>query len=202
MSLYDYNDDRLAKNKKRRRNENPCILCDEPTYDWDYMCTPCRKSWYLGKKKQADDARNIGRDKTEQVPIFTYWSFFYGWVKDKREHLDRYKINHRIREAAISLAGGEKQEFDNHFHSKARTLGMLKTHVGRPGYSGGGGEGSTVYRFPRRGTWKLLQDLTLAIRDLSNHHYNKGYMDGSNLLFRISSGELTVDEINERMTGK
>jgi len=161
-----YFDAKLNQKKKRRRNENPCFLCDEPTYDWDYMCTDCRKSWYLGGKNRKEEARLIGSDKIEQVPIFTYWSFFYDWVKDKRESLDRYKINHRIRDAAIKLAGGEEDEFD-HFFSKARTLGMLKTHVGRPGFSGGSGEGSRVYKFPRRGTLKLLQDLTYAIRDLA-----------------------------------
>jgi len=196
--MFEY---KLQQKEKRRRNQNPCFLCDEPTYDWDYMCSDCRKDWYNGGQKREEDARLIGRDKIEQVPVFQYWSFFYGWVKDKRESLDRYKINFRIKDAAIALAGGKEDEFD-HFFSKARTLGMLKTHVGRPGFSGGSGEGSRVYTFPRRGTWKLLQDLTCAIRDLANYHYNSGFQDGSSLLGRIAKGEVTVDEINKRMMGK
>ena len=176
--MYWTQDARLKHKKKRRRKENPCFLCDEPTYDWDYMCVACRKDWYLGGENRKKEARLIDRDKIEQVPIFRYWSFFYDWVKDKRESLDRYEINHRIRDAAIALAGGREEEFD-HFFSKARTLGMLKTHVGRPGFSGGSGEGSRVYKFPKRGTWKLLQDLTRAIRDLANYYYNRGFQDGS-----------------------
>lgn len=199
--MYWTQDARLKHKKKRRRKENPCFLCDEPTYDWDYMCTDCRKDWYVGKKNRKIEARQIDRDKIEQVPIFRYWSFFYDWVKDKRESLDSYKINHRIRDAAIKLAGGKEDEFD-HLFSKARALGMLKTHIGRPGFSGGSGEGSRVYKFPKRGTWKLLQDLTFAIRDLANYYYNKGWQDGSNLLGRIARGELSVDEINKRMMGK
>lgn len=199
--MYFTDDERLRQNKKSRRNEKPCFLCDEPTYDWDYMCHDCRKDWYRGGKKREDDARLIGRDKIEQVPILGYWSFIFGWTKDKREAFDRSKINSRIRDAVIKLAGGERDEFD-HYFSKARTLGMLKTHIGSPDNTSRSGEQSTVYKFPRRGTWKLLQDLTYAIRDLVNHHYNKGFQDGSNLLGRIARGEITVNEINERVRGK
>lgn len=199
--MYWTQDARLKHKKKHRRNENPCFLCDEPTYDWDYMCVDCRKDWYRGGQNRVEEARMIGRDKIEQVPVFGYWSFFFGWNKDKRESFDRSKINRRIRNAVIKLAGGKEEEFDR-FFSKARTLGMLKTHVGRPGATSNVNEGSRVFKFPRRGTWKLLQDLTYAIRDLANHHYNRGFMDGSSLLMRIASGELSVKEINERITGK
>ena len=196
-----YFDAKLNQKKKRRRNENPCFLCDEPTYDWDYMCTDCRKDWYRGGKKRKVDARLIGRDRIEQVPILGYWSFIFGWTKDRRESFDRSKINMRIRDAIIKLARGERDEFD-HYFSKARTLGVLKEHIGSPDNTSRTGEQSTVYKFPRRGTWKLLKDLTYAIRDLVNHHYNKGFQDGSSLLMRIANGEISVDEINKRMTGK
>jgi len=196
-----YFDAKLNQKKKRRRNQNPCFLCDEPTYDWDYMCTDCRKDWYRGGQNRIEEERAIGRDKIEQVPVFQYWAFFYDWMKDRRESFDRSKINSRIREAAIKLAGGKEDEFD-HFFSKARTLGMLKTHVGRPGFSGGSDEGSRVYTFPRRGTWKLLNDLTYAIRDLANYHFNDGFQKGSYLLGRIANGELSIEEINRRMIGK
>ena len=199
--MYWEQDARLKQKEKRRRNENPCFLCDEPTYDWDYMCRACRKDWYLGGKKREDDTRLIGRDRIEQVPILVYWSFIFGWTKDKRESFDRSKITSRIRDAAIALAGGEKDEFDRYF-SKARTLGMLKEHIGSPDNTTRSGEQSTVYRFPRRGTWKLLKDLTYAIRDLANHHYNKGFQDGSYLLRRIARGELSVNELNEKVRGK
>jgi len=194
-------EDKLHQKEKSRRSQNPCFLCDEPTYDWDYMCSDCRKDWYNGGQKREEDARLIGRDRIEQVPILSYWSFIFGWTKDRRESFDRSKINIRIRDAIIKLAGGEKDEFD-HYFSKARTLGMLKTHIGSPDNTSRSGESSTVYRFPRRGTWKLLQDLTYAIRDLVNHHYNSGFQDGSSLLGRIAKGEVTVDEINKRMMGK
>lgn len=199
--MFYLDDDKLRQKKKRRRNENPCFLCNELTYDWDYMCADCRKSWYLGGKKREEDARLIGSERIEQVPVLVYWSFFFGWVKDKMESLDRSEINDRIRKATIALADGEEDEFDR-FFSKARTLGMLKTHVGRPGDKGRSGEGSRVYRFPKRGTWKLLKDLTEAIRDLANCHYNSGFQDGHSLLRRIASGEVTVNDINERTRGK
>lgn len=193
-------DKKLNQKKKRRRNEKPCFLCGEPTCDWDYMCYECRKSWYLGRKKREKDARLVGSERIEQVPIINYWAFFYGWVKDKMQSLDRNEINSRIRSAVIALADGEEDEFDR-FFSKARTLGMLKTHIGKPGQLGGG-EDSRVYRFPKRGTWKLLKDLTEAIRDLANYHYNSGFQDGHSLLRRIASGEVTVNDINERTRGK
>ena len=143
--MYWTQDARLKHKKKRRRKENPCFLCDEPTYDWDYMCVDCRKDWYRGGQNRIKEDRMIGRDKIEQVPVFRYWSFFFGWGKDKRERFDRYEIAGRIRDAVIKLAGGKEEEFD-HFFSKARTLGMLKTHVGRPGATSRTGEQTSVYR--------------------------------------------------------
>ncbi len=188
-------DEKLREKEKSRRNENPCFICTEPTYDWDYLCRDCRKDWYAGRKSRLEAASLIGRDKPERIPIRHYWSFMYGW-SDKRDLThDRMDINGRIKRAVIALAGGKKDEFAPYFSN------IRAASIGSPNEKGGG-SGKDVYVFPKRGTWKILKELTFAIRDLANYNYNKGFQDGSGLLARIASGDLSIEDINRRMIGK
>lgn len=180
---------------KRRRQENPCVFCDKPTRDWDYICRQCREDWYQGKEARCAIENDGARRKDERIPVYSYWSYMY--FNNEDEPKTRNEIGYRIRQAALNLADGRKDEMAPYFGSKVGGL------VGRPNEGRGSyNEGHSVYIFPRRGTWKNLNDLNNAILDLVHYYYRDGYKHGRRLLHQIARGELTIEEINERMAKK
>jgi len=34
---------------KHRRKSKPCLLCEHPTHDWDYVCSTCRSDRETGR---------------------------------------------------------------------------------------------------------------------------------------------------------
>lgn len=192
---------KLKIKKKSRRQDNPCIMCDEPTRDWDYVCRSCREDWHDGRSAREDMAKRNNQMKDERVPVYLYWSYL---SFDNSANLDprrRNEINHDIKRAIIALAQGREDELTSYWNPRRSVHGnptRFVERVGRPDSHSSSNEGSSVYIFPRRGTWKLLRDLNRAILDLCQYHYINGYERGQRLLYQIARGELSVDEINDR----
>jgi len=194
---------KLKIKKKQRRQDNPCIMCEEPTRDWDYLCRLCREDWFDGVAARESVAARDGQVKDERVPIYSYWSYLFFDHKVKAG--DRTKITSRIKRAVIKLAEGREDELTSYWNPRKSVHGNPKRFVemvGRPNASGGSSEGSSIYIFPRRGTWKLLRDINAGIQDLCHYYYFQGYERGQRLLYQIARCELTMDEINERQAKK
>lgn len=190
---------KLKIKKKHRRQDNPCIMCEQPTRDWDYLCRHCREDWFDGVAARESVAARDGRTKDERVPIYLYWSYLF--FDNKADVGDRSDINSRIKKAIIDLAQGREDELTSYWNPRKSVHGnptRFVECVGKPNGSRGGSDGSSIYIFPRRGTWKLLRDLNRAILDICQYHYVRGYERGQRLLVQIARGEVTVDEINER----
>ena len=190
---------KLKIKKKQRRQDNPCILCTEPTRDWDYLCRHCREDWFDGVAARESVAARDGRVSDERVPIYQYWSYLF--FDNKAEPRRRTDISHELKAAVIKLAEGREDELTSYWNPRRSVHGNPSRHierVGRPNQSGGSNEGSSIYIFPRRGTWKLLRDINQAILDLCHYYYVDGYTHGQRLLHMIARGELSVDKINER----
>lgn len=136
-----------------------------------------------------EDEKNA--EKAEFIPIVWYW--WLGRSNKENERLDRSDITKRLRESAIRLGNGK--DLGRRYHPASHK------QIGKPYIPGH--EGSVnVYRFPRRGTWKTLIDLTTAVADLCRYYYEDGYRDGSRLLNRIIDGDISIKEINERAVGE
>ncbi len=192
-------EEKLKIRKKQRRRDNPCIMCEESTRDWDYLCSHCRMDWHDGKAARESVASRDGRVKDERVPIYSYWSYL---SFDKKGNADnRTKITGRIKRAVIKLAEGREDELTSSFNLRKSVHGNPQRHItliGRPNEGEGNRDRSSTYIFPRRGTGKLMRDINAGIQDLCRYHYIDGYERGRRLLYQITMGELTVDEINER----
>jgi len=190
---------KLKIKKKQRRQDNPCILCEEPTRDWDYLCRRCREDWHDGVAARESVAARDGQVKDERVPVYTHWSYlFFDNSGEPRRSLE---IHHDIKKAVIGLAQGREDELTSYWNPRKSVHGnptRFVERVGRPDSHSGSNDGSSIYIFPRRGTWKLMRDLNRAILDLCQHHYINGYKRGQRLLHMIARGELSVDQINER----
>ena len=155
--------------------------------------------WHDGKSAREATANRKKAVKDERVPVYTYWSYLS--FDNKAEPRRRYEINHDIKQAVIGLAQGREDELTSYWNPRLSVHGNPKRfveRVGRPDASSGSNEGSSIYIFPRRGTWKLMRDLNRAILELCQYHYIDGYKRGKRLLHQIARGELSVDEINER----
>lgn len=190
---------KLKIKEKNRRQDNPCIMCTEPTRDWDYVCRHCRMDWHDGKSAREDVDKRNNQVKDERVPVYLYWSYLS--FDNKADVPRRHEINSDIKKAIIGLAQGREDELTSYWNPRQSVHGHPSRHVervGRPDGSSGSQEGSSIYIFPRRGTWKLMRDLNGAILRLCQYHYISGYERGKRLLHQIANDELSVDQINER----
>lgn len=176
---------------KHRRKEFPCVLCGAGTYDWDHVCNGCRQDHESGRRIREHEEKTNAAQKAEYIPILWYWWVGAG-AKADRPKGDRSEITRRIRTAIIWLAGGMKT--DRQYHPRTHK------QIGRP-YGTTYDSSFDIYRFPRRGTWKKLLELTEAIADLARWYYVDGHQNGRHLLAQIASGKLTIEEINKRMIG-
>lgn len=143
-------------------------------------------------------AARDGQVKDERVPIYAYWSYLF--FDHKADAGDRTKITSRIKEAVIGLAQGREDELTSYWNPRVSVHGnptRSVERVGRP-HARSRDDGSSIYIFPRRGTWKLLRDVNQAIQDLCHYYYIDGYNRGQRLLYMIARDEITVDQINER----
>lgn len=170
------------KKQRYRRKPYTCILCqEEETYDWDHVCSSCRKAWHRGADwAKAEDA--APPDGIIEATIARYW-YFYHFAGDVSKYEEARK---EIRAALLELVG--TTEMRGLGYSRSWGIGYPKTYKGNV----------SLGKYALHGnehTLELLQSIYENICHLMAHAYQEGERRGKSFITDLVEGKLTTKDL-------
>lgn len=175
----------MAKYRYRRK-DFPCILCEEPTRDWDHVCNQCRH----GRRVGVGVAKQEGAQEGEREYYAIRW---YVDVHDYGGNEEPFALEESEGEMMIDLLQALGQSADlgrNARRASKRTLANRKSDTGS-GYH---------YLFLTESQADAAEGIVNFCRRLWRTAYLSGYQDGSRILGRIAGGDLTLEQLHGHET--
>jgi len=180
-----------------RRNWKPCLLCEESTRDWDYICGGCRADVVDGAKmrKWREESDAVSGKEPERAYVLPRPAvFYYSSVQyNKTDRVDIDSLPKETIDVLLELLSPAPA-------SSNFSAGQQMSTVGQSSASSYFDSG----RFPDRtfsfkaGQPALLNKLLQLIRRLSLHSYLKGKATGESFVIGLVNDEVSIDDLIKR----
>jgi len=164
----------FSRRKRRRRDSHPCVLCGQMTYDWDHICTRCRRDVKAGREycllKDSDDGPIT-------ISVARNWNFGHYTGIAKNSNASR-----EIKEAVLILIEATKGGYKPN-----ASLGYIK-----------GLHNELGDEYIAKVTEEKLQaasNLLQAIRDISARSYKEGLRRGKSFVKDLIDGNMTINDM-------
>lgn len=169
-----------------RRVEKPCLLCGEPTREWEQVCQSCIKLYEKGKAYSQAESATPG---TAKAFIARYWQFYHFHGRMKRHTYDAAtEPGYIIVDRLLKLVRATKIPTEP-FSVPPDTIGLADQ---REGYSS---QRSWYLIHGEENAPEYLQEVYRAICDLMSIAYADGLRRGKSFVTDLVEGTLSVKDL-------
>lgn len=183
---------------RQHRNLKPCIMCGEPTRNWNYVCYDCLGVFHRGKQALAEDLAREKSGEAQDFKIALYPDLRFAISKLEPDRDDLF----------VQMGLSADVDFKVVFNDIIRTIFHEATHRETLG-NRDNAIGCTQYNSERAyfvtmtpGQAEAVTKLVELLRYMYQYGFREGLRNGESFVAKMANGDLTIDEINDHLTRK